>query len=186
MATQDMARSATPPDDLKHVLDTARDALDHEFQRAERFDAKARGQATLAGSWFTVAQAVTALSLRSGHVPHGILIVVLAALGLGAVCLFLLLRASSQVWRLKTRNDVTPATLEAMADAAKNGDPDFALNAIYTYRNILSGAQQANAERARALDPESNRWRSAPGFWWGVLGFGLVEIAAALLSRVVG
>ncbi len=39
-----VTQSDKSSDDLKHVLDAARDALDREFQRAERFDAKARGQ----------------------------------------------------------------------------------------------------------------------------------------------
>lgn len=50
-------------DNLKHILDAARAALDGEFARAERFDAKARGQATLAGSWFAVTQAVAVASI---------------------------------------------------------------------------------------------------------------------------
>ena len=184
MATTHLATASGASDDLKHVLDTARDALDHEFQRAERLDAKARGQATLAGSWFTVALTASALVFRSGNTPAWLTITLVGCLILGGLSLALLLHASSRVWRLQTRDEVTPATLDAMEQAA-GGDPNFARNMIKTYRAILDGAQQANAARATALEPTKGRFRSPALFWWGVLFFGLIEVIAALLSRVL-
>jgi hypothetical protein len=185
MAASDLAAgAAAPSDDLKHVLDTARDALDHEFSRAERLDAKARGQATLAASWFTVALAASALILRSSSAPAWLIALLALCLALGGLSLFLLLQASSRVWRLRTRDDVTPETLRAMELAAGESDPEFAQKMIATYRHILEGAQSANTARADALEPSRGRWTPTL-FWWGVLLFGLLEVVIALLSRVV-
>ncbi len=185
MATTDLVTTSGASDDLKHVLDTARDALDHEFRRAERLDAKARGQATLAGSWFTVALTASALVFRSSNVPAWLVFTLVACLLLGGLSLALLLHASSRVWRLQTRDDVTPATLDAMEESAGRGDPEFARNMIKTYRAILDGAQRANAARAKALEPPEGRFWSPAVFWWGVLLFGVVEVVVALLSRVL-
>jgi hypothetical protein len=171
-----MSQAATDTDDLKHVLDVARAALDREFQRAERFDAKARGQATLAGSWFAVTQAVSAVSIRP-DTPKWWLVGVLAALLLQAVALVLLLAASAAVWKLQERDDVGPETLEAMRESA--GDADFADRAISLYSDILGGAQVANKLRADAFEGASNLW------WWAVLLLGFAEIAVSLLSRVI-
>lgn len=186
MATTDLVTgSGAPSDDLKHVLDTARAALDHEFQRAERLDAKARGQATLAGSWFTVALAASALVFRSDSGPAWLTIVLVACLTLGGASLFLLLLASSRVWRLQTRDDIKPDTLLAMEQSAGQSDPEFARRMLSTYRKILAGAQEANDARATALDPPQGGWLSPARLWWGVLLFGFVEVVVALLSRVL-
>jgi hypothetical protein len=187
VATADRTTAPGASEDLRHVLDTARHALDREFQRAERYDAKARGQATLAGSWFTVAQAVAALSLSGGGGPGVLKALTLLFLALGAGSLFFLLRASARVWRLKTRGDVGPETLEAMAESAVAGDPDFGERTAITYEKILREARQANMERADALDPETpGRWfASATFWWWSVLAFGLAEMTSALLTRVL-
>ena len=183
MATADQTTAPGAPEALKHVLDTARAALDHEFQRAERLDAKARGQATLAGSWFAVTQAVAAVSIR-GDTPKGLVIAIAVIVIAQATALFLLFRASAKVWRLKTRDDIGSETLAAMGRDAEKGDPAFASKAVAQYRYILHGAQQANAERARALDEPKNR-SSATYYWWPVLSLGVLEIVVALISRVV-
>ena len=170
-----MSEPATNSDDLKHVLDVARSALDREFQRAERFDAKARGQATLAGSWFAVTQAVTAVSIRSST-PDCWLVGILVASLLQAVSLLFLLAASARVWKLQEREDVGPKTLAAMRDSV--GDADFADKAISLYSKMLDGAQKANERRTTALE-QASKW------WWAVLLLGFAEIATSLLSRVV-
>src|SRR4051812_4936004 len=87
-------------DDLKHVLDTARDALDHEFQLAERYDAKARGRATLAGSWFAATQAVTAVALKFNDASAWLLVATGVCVFFMVLSLVALLQASARVWRL--------------------------------------------------------------------------------------
>jgi hypothetical protein len=190
MATVDRTTgSGSQPDDLSHVLDVASAQLDREFQRAERLDTKARAQVTLAASWFTVAQAVAGLSLRDGGDSAWVLVPVFAFLLLGAVTLALLAAATREATQLQTRNDITPETLAAMEESAKAGSPDFTERLVETYRKILGEAQAANERRAVALEP-SRRWDgwrpSAPIAWWCVLGFGLLEIVAALLVRAFG
>lgn len=189
MATIDRtteSEGGSSSENLKHVLDIARAQLDREFQRAERLDAKARAQVTLAASWFTVAQAVAALSLRNGDVPTGWLLLILVTLGVGAVSLAGLAVATQRVTRLQTRHDISPETLEAMEDSAKAGEVDFAERVIETYRGILEGAQAANDRRAEALEPQSAGWKSPGMAWWAVLVAGLAEIVVALLSRALG
>lgn len=171
----DDASSTTAANDLKHVLDVARTALDREFQRAERFDAKARGQATLAGSWFAVTQAVVAVALRS-QTPRCWVVVILAVLLLQGVALIILLARMARVWRLHDRDDVGPETIAAMRDSV--GDADFADRAVDLYSGILEGAQDANEQRTDAL-------QSAIPIWWAVLAIGLLEMAAVVASRVV-
>lgn len=177
-------------DDLKHVLDAARSALDREFQRAERFDAKARGQATLAGSWFAVTQAVAAVSSQAATTPKGWLIALVVILVFQAAALAGLLVMSARVWRLQERRDITDKTLEDMEKAAKAQDPTFASDTLGLYRYVLYYAQAANAKRAEAFEAtndkwcSSKRWASASSWWWPVLGLGFTEIFVALLSRV--
>jgi hypothetical protein len=175
-------------DDLKHVLDAARAALDREFQRAERFDAKARGQATLAGSWFAVTQAVVGASLRI-DTPRGWLIAISAAFVVQALALAILLAASRRVWALQERPDIGAETLDHMEESATAGDPEFGKKAIEFYRYVLYHAQKANQTRAEALDPGKDaEWRqkalAASIWWWTVLIVGFAEMAAALGSRI--
>ena len=182
----DDARPQTAADDLKHVLDVARAAVDREFQRAERFDAKARGQATLAGSWFAVTQAVVAVALRS-ETPHCWIVAILVVLLLQGSALILLLAACARVWRLRERNDIGSETIAAMRGSA--GDADFADRAVQLYSGILEGAQEANGRRADALESNADHgWRkhlSATSLWWAVLGIGLLELGAVVASRVI-
>jgi hypothetical protein len=161
---------------LAHVLDTARGTLDSEFRRANRFDEKARGQATLAGAWFAVTQAVTASALGP-DTPKGWIIALACGLAFQAAALFMLLRHIADVWRLRDRDEVGPETLEAMRESVTEPVADFAAKATDFYVGVLREAQEANEDRADAFNRASS--------WWGpVLIVGLVEIAVALLSRI--
>ncbi len=178
--------SDTPSENVAHVLDAARAAIDAEFRRAERFDAKARGQATLAGSWFAVTQAIAATSLTA-DTPKGWTYGLVAGLLLQAGALSLLLRASARVWRLQTREDVGTTSLRAMERGLAVPPQEFASHAIDFYCRILDGAKVANKKRAEAFDARKRpaRFWSATFWWWPVLIVGLAEIAAALLSRTL-
>jgi hypothetical protein len=168
-----------------HILDAARAAIDAELNLAERLDEKARGQATLAGSWFAVTQAIAAISLTT-HTHKVWVYGLVAGLLLQAVALSLLLQASAKVWRLRTEQDVGVMSLRAMEGDLALPASEFASKAIDFYCRILTSAREANAKRADAFDAESGcaRYLSASFWWWPVLFLGLLEIAAALLSRV--
>lgn len=175
---------------LAHVLDAARAAIDAESALADRLDEKARGQATLAGSWFAVTQAIAAVSLTA-HTHKGWVYGLIAGLFFQAVALWLLLRASAAVWRLRTEQDIGTASLRAMEGDVGLPAPAFASKAIDFYCRILTPAREANAKRADAFDAENKKgsrrayFRSASFWWWPVLVLRLLEIAAALLSRVI-
>jgi hypothetical protein len=170
---------------LAHALDAARAAIDAELSLAERLDEKARGQATLAGSWFAVTQAIAAISLTA-HTHKCWIYGLIAGLGLQAAAFCLLLRASAKVWRLQTELGVGVESLRAMERDTALPASSFASQAITFYCAILERARTANAKRADFFDAEHGRarWLSASFWWWPVLIVGLLEITAALLSRV--
>jgi hypothetical protein len=178
-------QSEATSQNVSHVLDAARTAIDAEFRRAERFDEKARGQATLAGSWFAVTQAVTA-ALIAPHAAKGWIIAWVVLLLLQAIALCMLLRASAKVWRLRGRQDVGVTSLTAMMESVSEPAADFAAKAVEFYGRILESAKAANKARTDAFGggPIKKDWRTASFWWWPVLLAGLAEITAALLSRV--
>lgn len=166
-----------PDGDLKPVVDAARAALELENQRAERLDSKARNQMTLAGSWFAVVQAVAAVALRS-KTPLGWVIAIGVLAAFGGVALVLAMRQSAQVWKLRPQPAVTQETLEDMTLSAQQEPETFEEKLVLEYRHLLGHVQQENANRADALD-------AATTWWWATLGFGLVELAVALLARIL-
>lgn len=161
---------------LAHTLDVARATLDKEFLRANRLDEKARGQATLAGSWFAITQTVAAIAVGT-HAAKGWIIAVVVCLGIQAVALVVVLRWMFDVWKQRDRNEVGIETLGALKDRIANPVDVFASEMIDTYASILDEAQQANEERGKSFGYASD-------WWWIVLGTGLAEIAAALIARV--
>jgi hypothetical protein len=82
--------SAPAPENVAHMLDAAKTALDDEIALAERLDNKARGAAMLAGSWFAVTQAVAATSLTA-HTSSGWIFGCVCGLALQAIALTLML-----------------------------------------------------------------------------------------------
>lgn len=167
-----------PGEGVKQVVEAARSALDQEFQRAERYDAKTRGQMTLAGSWFAVVQAVAAVSLR-GDTPTGWALAIAAAAVIAGVALFWAMRKSARVWRLRPQPAVNQETLEDMLSSVDREPERFGHQLVGLYRNLLGNAQAVNAERASALE-------GATGAWWWALLLAFAELAIALASRVFG
>jgi hypothetical protein len=160
---------------LQHVIEAARDALSQEFERAERYDAKARNQMTVAGSWFAVAQAVAAVGPNTpGEWIAGILLAAVVA----AVFLILATIASAKVWKLRDQPAVSQETLEDMLAAARKSANSFGEDLVRLYRHLLGHAQSRNEERAAALDGSLLSW-------WCALGFGFVEVCVALLSKAM-
>ncbi|HEY2768007.1 MAG TPA: hypothetical protein VGI76_07090 [Solirubrobacteraceae bacterium] len=169
-------QSGATSQNLAHVLDIARGTLDSEFQRANRLDEKARGQATLAGSWFAVTQAVAAIAI-STNAAKGWIIGLVVGLAIQAIALVVNLAYAADVWRLREREEVGRETLEALKKRVAEPVGAFAGDMIDFYTRILDEAQLANESRGKSFE-KASRW------WWPVLVIGLAEIAAALLSRL--
>lgn len=169
------APTGPKPDPQDLLIEAAREALDREDARLERLDAKARGQMTLAGSWFAVVQAVAAVALRNG-MPSGWLIAVGVGALAAATALIIAMAQSAKVWKLKTRPAIGTSTIDAMKAAVT--DADFKDKVVQQYQHLLGKAQIANYERAQALDKSARAW-------WVALALGLVELAIALLARIL-
>lgn len=169
-----MAADDATSENLARVLDLARTTLESEFARANRLDEKARGQATLAGSWFAVTQAVAAIAAGAGA-EKGWLIVLSIVLGLQAVSLFVLMIFAGKVWKQRKRKEVGKETLDLMKDSVS--EPDFMERTANFFTDTLDEAQQANKARG-----EDFKW--AYRWWWPVLVLGMAEIGAALVSRI--
>lgn len=166
-------------DDLEIVIAAAEAALAREDARAERLDAKARNQMTLAATWFAVVQAVAGVGLREGIGPWW-LVAVGAVAASASIALVVTMRKSYQVWQLQPRPAIGSETLEAMADAATQDDTSsFRRNLVTQYQHLVGKAQQVNFDRAKKLDAAVRPWAFS-------LGLGLLEIAVALLARIVG
>lgn len=170
-----MSADATP-DNLGHVLDMAGATVAADMSRANRFDEKARGIATLAGTWFAVTQAVSSLALTP-HTKHGWVLALLAGLALQAVALFMLLVRAASVWKLRERDEVGPETLDAMLRDVTEPADVFASQAVGFYRGVVKSTQEANQSRAGCFN-------KAMWWWWPVLVVGLLEVATALASRL--
>ncbi|HEY5192680.1 MAG TPA: hypothetical protein VIJ39_02265 [Solirubrobacteraceae bacterium] len=170
------SQSEATSQNLSRVLDIARATLDSELERANRWDEKARGQATLAGAWFAVTQTVAAIALGSSA-PKGWVIVLSIGLALQAGALVMDLVRAAQVWAPQDRDEFGRETLEALEGRIDEPVAQIAAALIGFYTTVLDEAQLANENRGKAFD-------KASFWWWPVLGIGLVEIAVALLSRV--
>lgn len=170
-----MATNDATSENLTHILDIASGTLDKEFQRANRWDEKARGQATLAGAWFAVTQAVAAIALGPSA-PKGWVIGLAVGLALQAAALVMNLIRVANVWKPREREEVAKNTLEELKQRVSDPVADFATAIVDFYGSVLYEAQQANKDRGKAFE-------RASFWWWFVLAFGLAEIAAALISR---
>jgi hypothetical protein len=113
------------------VLDIARATLDSEFLRANRWDEKARGQATLAGTWFAVTQAVSAVAAGS-HVPKEWVVALAVGLVLQAGALVMNLLRSAAVWKARDRLEFGRETLNAL-DERMSDPPDEVVEGLVTF-----------------------------------------------------
>jgi hypothetical protein len=173
MATD--SQSEAKAQNLARVLDIARATLDTEFLRANRWDEKARGQATLAGSWFAVTQAVAAIAIAAST-PKGWVLALTLGLALQAGALVMNLVRAADVWKPRDRNEFGRETLEALEGRMDEPAAEVVDALLVFYKGVLDEAQVANEARGRAFE-------RATFWWWFVLGIGVAEIAVALLSR---
>lgn len=169
------SQSEAKAQNLARVLDISRATLDTEFLRANRWDEKARGQATLAGSWFAVTQAVAAIAVAA-NAPTGWVLALAFGLALQAGALVMNLVRAANVWKPRDRTEFGRETLEALEGRMNEPAAEVVDALLSFYKGVLDEAQVANEGRGNAFD-------RATFWWWLVLGIGVVEIAVALLSR---
>ncbi|MEA2395856.1 MAG: hypothetical protein QOJ82_3747 [Solirubrobacteraceae bacterium] len=165
-----------PPEALSEVLSTARAAVEQEFQISERLDAKARALVTLAGQWFAVAQAVSAVAFATKK-PHDWMLWTVAGTALaGGIALGLLFFFCWRVWRIRDEPAVSPRGLLQMHSAAVR-DPDAAKLLVEHYAAMLRDRRKTNKSRADAL-------AVAQGWWLVAMALPFVQLGFALATRL--
>jgi hypothetical protein len=161
------------------ILDSAKAALQQEFQLAERYDAKSRSQVTIAGSWFAVVQAVVAVVVPSiTFVPWRVSLFCMASVA-GTAFLWSMYM-HGRVWKLRPQPGISHGTLAGMTSSAKEMKLDkFQEHVIVLYQNLLGNARTQNNERAAALE-------TATGYWMVAMIAIFGELLVALAARVSG
>jgi len=151
----DRGASATQ---LSILLSAAMAAIDEEFRRSERLDAKSRNQVTITGTFFAVVQAVVIGLLNgvlggdadnnaSSFVPWLALAGGVAAIAtLGAVVV------SYRSWQLRDDPTLSTKTIKAYVDAAREGNPAVGVKLVNAYADVAEGRRRNNGTRAHALD----------------------------------
>lgn len=170
--------SQHPPEGLPEVLNTARAAVDQEFQIAERLDAKARSLVTLGGQWFAIAQAVSAVAYSTRD-AHGWMLWALGGTALaGGVALGALFFFAWRVWSIRDEEAVSPAGLLEMERTASE-DPEALKLLVRHYASILQDRRKPNKDRADALSVAQVVWFFAMALPFVQLGFALATRLAA-------
>lgn len=165
-----------PSEALAEVLTAAREAVDKEFDIAERLDAKARGLVTTAAQWFGIAQAVSAVAFAT-QTPHDWMLwtvggaALAGAIALGVLCLF-----AWRVWAIRDEPAVSPGGLLQMHEAAKD-DPNAPKLLVQHYASLLEDRRENNRKRADALD-------NAQVAWFAAMALPLVQLGFALATRL--
>jgi hypothetical protein len=162
---------------VKHVLDAARGALAQEFQIAERLDAKARGQMTLAGAWYAVVQAVAGIALRDAGLSTGWKAAILGTAGLSGLALVVAVVQSYQVWKLRNETDLNPEAIRDFGEWVRDDETDVGGTLVGYYASILEKRQATNKQRSEAFDESVKAW-------FGALGLTLVELLTALVAVI--
>jgi hypothetical protein len=164
---------------LSEVVIVARGAVEQEFQVSERLDAKARGQVTLAGQWFAIVQAVSAVAFAAKAVEGSLLYVVGALALAGGALLARTFWVSSKVWKVRDEDAVHPHGILQLKSKAEAEGADAMEVAIQHYASILQSRRGTNRLRVEAL--EKAEW------WWPwAMGVALVQLGFALAARLFG
>jgi hypothetical protein len=165
-----------PPEVLSEVLHTARAAVEQEFQISERLDSKARALITLAGQWFAVAQAVSAVAFTTTK-PHDWMLWTVGGTALaGGIVLGLLFFFCWRVWRIRDEEAVSPRGLLQMHSAAVR-DRNAVKLLVEHYAAMLRDRRATNKSRADAL-------AVAQGWWFVAMALPFVQLGFALATRL--
>jgi uncharacterized membrane protein YccF (DUF307 family) len=168
-----------PSNDMGYVLDAARGSLEHQFAIAERLDAKARGQMTLAGAWFTVAQGVVGVVLGGAGLAVGWTVATLVSAAIAALGLGWAFYRHFQVWKLRDQPDLNPAALHSFLQDVRDVEIDAAGTILAHYAAMLDEWQAANHARERAFG-------AAVPAWFLALGLTLLELLVSVAAAILG
>jgi hypothetical protein len=153
-AYEDPAKTASQ---LSLLLDAARGAVDEEFKRTERIEAKARNQTTFTATLFAGAQ-VLVVGLINGVLTDGGnisgFIPWLAAVGgIATLVAMAAFAASYRVWSLREESTVALSDMSGSdyIGAAIVGNPRVGINLVLHYSEIASDRQTVNDDRVRRL-----------------------------------
>jgi hypothetical protein len=164
-------------DDLNAIIGEARSAIDQEFAISERLDSKARGQVTLAGQWFAVVQAVSAVAYSASHPRHWLLYCVAGTALAGGLVLAVLFGFSAAVWRTRKEPALSPRALAEMKAIAADPDRNLLPALVDHYASILRDRRVTNRTRVDALT--KSEW-----FWYVAMTVPLSELGFALATRL--
>jgi hypothetical protein len=143
---------------LSILLSSATSAIDEEFKRSERLDAKARNQITIVASFFAVVQVVVVGLINGslgGTEHHGAssFVAWLAIVGaFASAALVVAVLVSYSSWKLRDDPTLETETIREYIDYARDGNPVVGVNLVTAYADIAQGRRDNNALRATALD----------------------------------
>lgn len=167
-----------PPEIMPEIVSTARAAVDQEFQISERVDGKARGLVVLAGQWFAVAQAVSAVAYSTKNPDDWMLYAVAGLAAAGAITLGLTFVFAWKVWQVRDEEAVSPGGLQQMKTTALE-DPHAMGLLVDHYASHLRDRRKTNRERSDALTV-------AQWIWFAAMALPLIQIGFALATRLFG
>ncbi len=143
---------------LSVLLSSATAAIDEEFKRSERLDAKSRNQITIVASFFAIVQAVVVGLINGslgGTEQHGAssFVLWLAIVGaLASAALVVAAFVSYNAWKLRNDPTLETETIREYIDYARDGNPVVGVNLVAAYADIAQGRRDNNALRATALE----------------------------------
>jgi hypothetical protein len=143
---------------LSILLSSATSAIDEEFKRSERIDAKSRNQITIAGSFFAVVEAVVvglingSLGGTEHHAASSFVLWLAITGGVASVAIFVAALISYQSWKLRDDPTLEIDTIREYIDYAREGSPVVGVNLVSAYADIAEGRRKNNGARADALD----------------------------------
>lgn len=158
LPTRDQDDGAASATQLSILMSSATSAIDEEFKRSERLDAKSRNQLTITGTFFAVVQAVVIGLLNGllggdeGNDASAFVPWLAVAGGVAAIAMFVAVVVSYRSWKLRDDPTLSIQTIRAYIDAARQGNPAVGVKLVSAYADIAEGRRTNNAKRADALD----------------------------------
>jgi hypothetical protein len=143
---------------LSILLASATSMIDEEFKRSERLDAKSRNQIALVGAFFAVVQAGViglingSLGSTERHDASSFVPWLAIAGGVAAAALVGALALSYRAWKLHDDPALSPETIDAYKEHARQGNPAVGVKLIGAYTEIAEGRRANNERRAKSLE----------------------------------
>lgn len=190
----DASASATQ---LSILLAAATSAIDEEFRRSERLDAKSRNQLTVTAGFFAVVQAVVVglingtlgaskgqlavvhgtVAVTKGQSASSFLVWLAIAGAVAAAALIGAVWVSYGSWKLRDDPTLSVNTIRSYIDAARQGNPAVGTKLVGAYATIADGRRKNNAHRADALEAAARACGVAIGFTGLELVLAFVAVA---------